>query len=95
MYTSIPRDPGNNKRSSDFSSDRESLQEPGRSLSSVGLNMALLKPPARILVHRSPEKAWLYLFSLDPRISEVIIHKNAEPGRNNYGSSGGNGGGNI
>jgi hypothetical protein len=33
--------------------------------------------PAEILVHQSLEKARLYLFSLNPRILEVIIQKNA------------------
>jgi hypothetical protein len=89
-YTSIPRDPGIKNRFSDFSSDRESLHDPGGSLSSVGLDSALQKPSAGILVHQSPQQVRLYLFSLNIRISEVIIHKNAEPGRNNYGSSGGN-----
>jgi hypothetical protein len=52
----------------------------------------VLKIPAEILVHQSPKKARLYLFSLNPRISEVIIHKNAETGRNNSVICGGNGG---
>ena len=33
-------------------------------------------------LQRSPLRARLYLFSLNHQISEVIIHKNAEPGRN-------------
>jgi len=60
-----------------------------------GLDIALLKPTVGILVQQTPQQAWLYLFYLNPRISEVIIHKNAEPGRNNCGFSGGNGGGRI
>jgi len=40
------------------------------------------KTPSEILVHRSPLRARLYLNSLTPRIWEVIIRKNAEPGRN-------------
>jgi hypothetical protein len=43
----------------------------------------LLKTPAEILVHQNLKKVCLYLFSLHPRISEVIIQKNAEPDRNN------------
>jgi hypothetical protein len=39
-----------------------------------------LKPPMGILVHQSPLKARLYLFSLNPRISEVIIRKNTGTG---------------
>jgi len=54
-----------------------------------GLDIALLKPPEGILVQQTPQQAWLYLFYLNPRISEVIIHKNAEPGRSICGSSGG------
>jgi hypothetical protein len=42
-----------------------------------------MKAPAEILVYQSPKKARLYLFSLNPRIFEVMIHKNAEPGWNN------------
>jgi len=49
-----------------------------------------LKTPVVILVQRSPPRARLYLFSLIPPISEVIIQKNAEPGRNNRAISGGN-----
>jgi hypothetical protein len=47
--------------------------------------------PLEILVHQGPKKAPLYLFSPGPRISEVIIRKNAELIRNNCGFSGGNG----
>ena len=47
------------------------------------------------LVHQSPEKARLYLFSPSPLIFEVIIHKNAEPGRNNSVICGGNEGGHM
>ena len=45
--------------------------------------------PVGILVHRSPFHVRLYLFSLNPRIPEVIIQKNTEPGRNNCGFSAG------
>jgi len=51
----------------------------------------LLKTPAEILVHKSSERAGLYLFSLNHRISGVIIRKNAEPGRYNCVFSGVNG----
>lgn len=51
--------------------------------------------PAGILVQRGPLKARLYLFSLNLRISEVIIQKNAETGRDNSVLYGGNGGGHI
>ncbi|MGB9176652.1 MAG: hypothetical protein WCB46_07960 [Methanoregula sp.] len=37
-----------------------------------------LENPVGILVHRSPLRARLYLFSPDPWIWEVIIRKNAE-----------------
>jgi len=40
------------------------------------------KNPVKILVNRSLLPARLYLNSLTPRILEVIIRKNAEPGRN-------------
>ncbi len=78
-------------RSSDFSSDWESLHELGRSLSSVGLDIALLKPLAGILVKQTPQQARLHLFSLNPRILEVMIHKNAETGRDNSVLYDGNG----
>jgi hypothetical protein len=48
-----------------------------------------------ILVHQSLLQARLYRISRLPRISEVIIWKNAEPGRNNRGIYGGNGRGHI
>jgi len=38
-----------------------------------------LKRLERILVHRSPQQPRLYLFSLNPRKTEAIIPKNAEP----------------
>jgi hypothetical protein len=37
----------------------------------------------------------MYLFSLNPRILEVIIRKNAELGWNDEHDTGGNGGGHI
>jgi hypothetical protein len=43
--------------------------------------LSLSKTPAGILVHQSPLRAWLYLFSPEPWILEVIIRKNAEPGQ--------------
>jgi hypothetical protein len=61
-------------------------------LSSEGAVIAVRKTPVEILVHRSPLKARLYLFSVYPRIFEVIIQENAEPGRNDEPVSDGNGG---
>ena len=61
----------------------------------MGKVIALLKNPVRILVQRTPQQARLYLFSLNPRILEVIIRKNAEPGPENSVIYGGNGGGHI
>jgi hypothetical protein len=52
---------------------------------------AIRKTPVGILVQRSPLPARLYLFSLNLLFLEVIIRKNAEPGRNNSAVSGGNG----
>jgi hypothetical protein len=43
------------------------------------------------LVQRAPQQARFYLFSLNTRILEVIIHKKAEPGRNNGQSPTGKG----
>ncbi len=49
----------------------------------------VLKTPAKILVHPGPEKGRLYFFPPHP-FFRGIIHKKAEPGRNNQGFSGGN-----
>jgi hypothetical protein len=70
-------------------SDRQLDEWPGQP-SGRGIP-TILNTPAEILVHQGPKKARLYLFSLNPRISGVIIRKNAEPGRNNGGFSGGTG----
>jgi hypothetical protein len=48
---------------------------PGRGLPSVGEVIALLKPPAGILVQRTQLRARLNLFSLNPRFSGVIIRQ--------------------
>ena len=61
----------------------------------MGEVIAPLKIPVGILVQRTPQQARLYLFSLNPRFSGVIIRKNAETGRNNSVLYGGNGGGHI
>ena len=43
---------------------------------------AVKKPPVGILVYWNLLRALLYLISPAPRTLEVIILKNAEPGRN-------------
>jgi hypothetical protein len=74
---------------------RQVTWEPCKIVSSEEVIIAVQKTPVGILVHQSPLRARLYLFSLNPRILEVIIRKNAEPGRNNRAISDGNGGGHI
>jgi len=66
-----------------------------QNFSSEKVIIPVQKTPVGILVHQSPLWARFYLVSLNPRILEVIIRKNAEPGRNNRAISGGNGGGHI
>ena len=70
-------------------------RRPGHILSSDRAAFTVKKTPAGILVHRSLLWARLYLFSPRPRILEVIIRKNAEPGRNNWTITDGNGWGRI
>jgi hypothetical protein len=65
-------------------------REPGNMVSSEEGFITVKIHPLEILVHQSPLRARLYLFSLTPLIPEVIIRKNAEPGRNKWAFSGGN-----
>jgi hypothetical protein len=64
------------------------VEEHGSSLVSGQKTLGILMPcriqkiPAGILVHRSLLRTRLYLISRVPWILEVIIRKNAEPGRN-------------
>ncbi len=43
-----------------------------------GVLIRITEEPEEILVHRSPKRSRMSLFSLNPTISEVIIRKNAE-----------------
>ena len=51
-----------------------------QNFSSEEVIITVQKTPVEILVHQSLLRARLYLVSLNPRIREVIIRKNAESG---------------